>query len=105
MSPRTANTPNQQFPPAIDQSLPVDSDVVCEHLVELVGHLRLLLPGGCEWLGQGALEVVGEHPVGAGGVADVWVGKMGGRKVAIKVYRCYSSSNYLPTYVVSGTYV
>ena len=90
---------------ALDQSFLVDPDVVCDHLVDLVDHLRSLLPGSCEWLEQGALEIVGEHPVDAGGVADVWVAKMGDRKVAIKNYRCYSSSNYLPTYVVSGTYL
>ena len=51
------------------------------------------------------LEVVGEHPVDAGAVADVWIGMMGNRKVAIKSYRCYSSSEYLVTYMVSDTYL
>ena len=87
------------------QSLPVEPDMVCEHLVDLVTSLRSLLPGSCRWLERGTLEVVGEHPIDAGGVADVWAGKMGGRKVAIKVYRCFSSSNCLPSYVVSGTYL
>ena len=101
----TASAPCQMesFPPEIDRLSPVDPSAVCEHLVDLVRHLRSLLPGSCEWLEQGALEFVGEHPVDAGGIADVWAGKMGNRKVAIKAYRCYSSSNYLPTYVVSGT--
>ena len=100
-----ADANDQQLPPGIDQSLSTDPGAVCEHLVDLVGHLRSLLPGSCEWLEQGSLEVVGEHPIDAGGVADIWVGNIGDRKVAIKVYRCYSSSNYLPTYVVSGVHL
>jgi len=88
-----ANVPDQlgQFPPEIDRSLPTD--------------LRSLLPGSCEWLEQGALEVAGGHPVDAGGFADVRVGEMGDRKVAIKVYRSYSSSDCSPTYLVSGAYL
>ena len=74
-----------------------------EHITNLVSHLPQLLPDSCEWLEQGSLEVVGDHPVDAGGVADVWVGMMGVRKVAIKSYRYYSSSDYLPTYVVSDS--
>lgn len=107
MSLDTTDIPNRPkpFPPEIDQSrLPVDSHG-CGSLVDLVSHLRPLLPGGCEWLGQGALDVIGEFPIGAGGIAEVWAGKMGSRKVAIKVYRCNSSSNCLPTYVVSGVYL
>lgn len=102
----TTDCPNQSepLPPDSDQSLPIDPGVACEHLVDLVRHPQLLLPGNCEWLEQGALEFVGEHPVNAGGVADVWVGKMGDRKIAIKAYRCDSSSNNLPTYAVSGVY-
>jgi hypothetical protein len=106
--PCTTNVPDQSesFPPdSIGQSFPIDPDAQCEHLIDLVSHLQSLLPGSCEWLEQRALEVVGEHPVDAGGVADVWLGMMGNRKVAIKSYRCYSSSDYLPTYVVSGTYL
>ena len=96
---------NQQRPPEIDQSLPIDPVALCEHLVDLVLHLRPLLPDSCRWMERGALEIVGTHPFAAGGVADVWLGMMGDHKVAIKSYRRYSSSNYLPTYVVSGIYL
>jgi len=98
--------PNQSksFSPGIDQSIPIDPGAVGEHLVDLVPHLRSRLPDSCEWLEHGALEFVGEHPVDAGGTADVWVGKVEKRKVAIKVYRCDSSSNYLVTYMVSGAH-
>jgi hypothetical protein len=96
---------NQLRPPEINQSLPIDLVALCEHLVDLVLYLRPLLPDSCRWMEQGALEIVGTYPFAAGGIADVWVGMIGDRRVAIKSYRCYSSSNYLPTYVVSGTYL
>ena len=102
---RTTGVPYrpEPFPPEVDQPLSVDPGTVCEHLVDLVRPLQSLLPGSCEWLEQRALDVVGEYLVDAGRVADIWVGKMGNRKVAIKAYRCYSSSNYLSIYAVSGT--
>ena len=97
------NVSSQSEPPEIDQSLPIDLVALCEHLVDLVLHLRPLLPDSCRWMEQGALGIVGAYPFAAGGIADVWVGIMGDRKVAIKSYRCYSSSDYLSIYVVSGT--
>ena len=96
---------SEQFPPAIDELHPTDPGALCKHLVGLVSRLQPLLPASCSWLEPGSIEVVGEHPVDAGGVADVWVGKMGDRRIAIKAYRFYSSSNYLPTYLVSGAYL
>lgn len=91
--------------PDVDLSPQTDPGLLCEHLVGLVSRLRSLLPSCCEWLKQGELEFVGDHPVDAGGTADVWAGKMGDRAVAIKAYRCYSSTDYVVTYVVSGTYL
>lgn len=32
---------------------------------------------GYQWLGREDLTVVGKRPVGAGGLADVWVGRVG----------------------------
>jgi hypothetical protein len=57
-------------PPGIDRSPP---GVPCKHIVNLVHHLQSLLPGSCERLEEGALEVLGECPVDASGVADVRV--------------------------------
>jgi len=86
----------------LDQSKPSpDPGALHEHLIGLVSHPPPLLPDSCGWLERGALVVIGEHPIDAGSVADVWVGMMGNRKVAIKSYRYHSSSDYLPTYVVS----
>ena len=89
--------------PKVDHSLSAGSSAVREHLIDLVSHLPPLLPDSCEWLRKEALKVVGRHPIDAGGVADVWVGVMGDHKVAIKSYRYDSSSDYLPTYMVSET--
>jgi len=67
----------------------------------LDGQLRLPLPPSCMLLGEGDLELVGAHPIDVGGFADVWVGKMGDRTVAVKSYRCYLSGNCASTYEVS----
>ena len=99
------NVPDQLESSPAEFPSEIDPGALCEHLVGLLNHLRPLLPGSCEWLERGALEFVGEHPIDAGGVADVRVGKLGDSKIAIKVYRCYSSSNYLPSYAVSGAYI
>jgi len=60
--------------------------------VNLAGQLRLFLPANCSRFGQDNLEVAGTHPVDADGSADVWVGKMGDRRIAIKSYRCWASA-------------
>ena len=102
LSSPAADVPHQLVPSTleIDQRVPVDSDVLCELLVELVSHLQPLLPGDCEWLGEGGVEVIDNRPVAAGQVADVLVGIRGNRKVAIKRYRLYSTSDYLQAYMV-----
>lgn len=102
----TTSAPDQSSvppPPGVNRSPPIDPDALREHLIDLVSHLPPLLPDSCKWLERGDLEVVGGLPIDAGGVADIWVGMMGNRKVAIKSYRYCSSSDYLPTYVVSDT--
>ena len=101
--PIDAPVQSELLPTELDPSPRTDPNMLCEHLVGLVSRLRSLLPGSCGWLGQGGLEFVGEHPIDAGGAADVWAGKMGDRAVAIKAYRLYSSTDYAVTYVVSGT--
>ena len=101
---RTTSVPDQLVSPllGVNRSLLIDPDALREHLIDLVSHLPPLRPDSYKWLEQGDLEVLGERPIDAGGVADVWVGMMGNRKIGIKSYRYYSSSDYLPTYVVSG---
>ena len=68
-----------------DQSSPIDPGTALrERLLGLVRQLQPLLPTGCV-LEPGALEVIGNHPIDAGGSADIWEAMMGDRKkVAIK---------------------
>ena len=99
---READMPSSTTSRPDQSKRPLDPGPLREHLIDLVTHLPPLLPDSCEWLEQGAFEVVGERPIDAGSVADVWIGMIGNRKVAIKSYRYYSSSDYLPTYVVSA---
>lgn len=82
---------------------PTEAESRREASSDLLFRLRGSLPTDCERLDQGNLDVVGQFPVAAGGMADVWEGRIGQRKVAIKSYRCYSSSDRLPTDVVSGS--
>ena len=84
-------------PPGIDRSLTTDLGT----LINLAGQLQQSLPPNYRWLGQGDLRVVGIRPIDAGGFADVWVGEMGNRKVAVKSYRCYASADHTATYNVS----
>jgi len=71
-------------------------------LVNLAGRLRLSLPPSYRWFGPDDLKVIGAGPFDAGGFADLWVGEMDDRKVAVKSYRCYRSANCTPTYNVSS---
>jgi hypothetical protein len=87
--------------PEFDQWFPTDPDQLCELLVELVLQLRPLLPGDCYWLEDGAIEILSDCPVAAGEFTNILIGRMENRKVAIKHYRIYSSSDYFPTYTVN----
>ena len=69
-------------------------------LIDLAGRLRLSLPPSSRWFGPGDLRVIVTRLVDAGGFADLWVGEMVGRKVAIKSYRCYLSGSCMPIYKV-----
>ena len=83
----------------VDHSITTDLGT----LVNLDGRLRQPLPFGYVRFGEGDLEFVGPHPIDAGGFADVWMGEMGGRRVAVKSYRCYLSGNCALTSKVSHT--
>ena len=74
-------------------------------LISMAGRLRPSLPANCLWLEEEDLKVVGVHPVDAGGFANVWVGEMGDRKVAIKSYRCYTSADYAQIYGASNPWL
>ena len=56
-------------------------------LVNLDGRLMQSLRSSYMWFGEGDLELIGPHPIDAGGFADVWEGTMGARRVAVRVWR------------------
>ena len=47
------------------------------------------MPHTCRWLDPEEVKLIGEHPIAAGGFADIWEAMYGGRKVVLKSYRCY----------------
>ena len=98
----TAHIPNQVDPPVseFDRPLPSDPVALCNYLYELAPHLRSWLPAGCEWLGEEAIKFVSDHPIDVGEVANIFVAMRGNRKVVVKCYRFYPSSDYLPSYTV-----
>ena len=98
-----ADAPDQQVQPMAETALKLTTDTgaLSELLVELVPQLRSLLPHSCQWLEEGAIEVICDRPINAGEVADILVCMIGDQKVAIKHYRFHSSSDYLPAYMVS----
>ena len=99
-APSTTTDALDQFGPL---EIDIDPDTLRVHSFDLVLRLQESLPADCKWLDEATIQVDGEFPKAAGGTANVWVGIMGVRKVAIKSYRCYSSSDWLPNYVVSYT--
>ena len=59
--------------------------------VQIAQDLRSSLPSACRWLGPGGIKLVGEHPIAAGGFANIYDATLDGRKVALKSRRCYES--------------
>lgn len=53
--------------------------------------LRRTFPPTCSWLESEDLDFVGESPMASGRYADIWKGRLDGRDVVIKTYRCYIS--------------
>ena len=102
LSPHTNRDQPDSSTPEIYQGIPpANTGARSEPLVELVSRLQPLLPSDREWLEEGTIEPAGDFPVNAGGLADILVGMRGSHKVAVKRYRIFSSSDYLPTYTAS----
>lgn len=51
--------------------------------------LRGKFPQACCWLASEDLQLVKERSGRSGRYADVWKGRLDGRVVAVKAYRCY----------------
>lgn len=103
LSSRTSDVHNPPSPPIseFDQWFPADPDALRELIVEFVLQLRPLLPDDCDWLEDGAIQFDNGHPVDAGGFADILVGMIESKKVAVKYFRIYSSSDYFLTFMVN----
>jgi len=56
---------------------------------QLVQDLRSSLPSTCR--GPEDINLIGKHPIAAGGFADIYEATLDGRKVVLKSYRCYES--------------
>ena len=58
---------------------------------QMAQNLRSSLPSTCRWLDPEDVDLIGEHPAGAGGSADIHEAIHGGRRVVVKSYRCCMS--------------
>jgi len=89
-------SPSPDYPLALSHleggdlsALDLDSVPAYQRYVLVAQGLRSSLPSTHRWLHQGDLRIIGEHPVAAGGFANIWEGVLNGRKVMVKSYRCY----------------
>ena len=62
-----------------------------QHYARMAQDLQPSLSSSCRWLSPKDVDLVGEHPIAAGGFANILEAKYGGRKVVLKSYRCYVS--------------
>ena len=62
-----------------------------QHYAWVVQDLRTSVLSACRWLSPEDVDLVSEHPIAAGGFANIHEAKYGGRKVVLKSYRCYES--------------
>jgi len=62
---------------------------LCQEFLDLAKGLQPSFPQGCGWLGPEDLQDIEDPPVDGGRFADVWKGRLEGRQVALKSYRCY----------------
>lgn len=90
------------LPPGLDLSLINKTGASPERFVDAIRYLKPFLPPGYKLLEQGDLKVVGKFPVDADGFADLRIGEWNGTLVMVKSFRCYTSSNGLLSYLVSG---
>lgn len=77
--------------PGVKSSLTPDLDEASlpQRYGQLAQGLRSSLPSTCRWLGPEDINLVGGHPIAAGGFADIYEATHDGLKVVLKSYRCY----------------
>ena len=64
-----------------------------QHHAQMAQDLRSSMSFTCCWLDPEDIKPVGEHPIGAGGFANILEVTHNGRKAVLKSYRCYVSSD------------
>ena len=74
-------------------ALGMDITSFSQHYSYMAQVLRPFTSSICHSLDSQDVKPIGRHPTAAGGSADVWEGVHGGRKVALKSYRCYVTSD------------
>ena len=75
-------------------SLPdLDSAYISQHYMQMAQNIltSLLLP--CPILSPHNVKLAEEHPIAAGGFANIWKATYAGGEVVLKSYRCYKSFN------------
>ena len=77
-----------------------DDDLPRQSHVDLARQHRPSLSPICNWLEGNDVRIVGGLPVSAGGFADLWMGSLDTRQVAIKSYRRYLSSDFSQVFPV-----
>ena len=65
------------------------SSALSKNFLDQAQKLRHSFPRTCSWLGPKDLQDIGELAVDGGRFADVRKGRLDGRDVAVKTYRCY----------------
>jgi len=64
-----------------------------QRYAQMAQDLRSSMSFTCHWLDPEDIKLVGEHPIGAGGFANIWKVSHNGRRAVLKSYRCYVSSD------------
>ena len=70
---------------------PTSDPTLLRHYAQMAREVLTSLPLPHPFLSSEDLELMDEHPAAAGGFADIWKAKYGGREVMLKAYRCYRS--------------
>ena len=75
-----------------------------ERYAQMAQDLRPSMPSTCHWVEPEDIKLVGEHPIGAGGFANIWEVTHNGRKAVLKSYRLYISSDVTQVVAVRSTH-
>ena len=67
----------------------LDAITLSQHCSQIAHVLQPFMPHTCRWLSPEDVKLIGDHPIAAGGFADIWEAVHDGRKVVLKSRRCY----------------